>query len=237
MIPPTDGLTNTAPGDSTRHTVTAMSDHITVTGTGRASASPDVVAVRVRIECESEVVASALSGCTDAVGAALEVASRLDLPPGDRQTTMIGIHQRFDNEGRQVVGHTAFQALTLLVRDHERVGDLLTGLADAVGNGLRVEDISLEISDVTHLQQAAREAAFADARTRAQDYARLAGRTLGRVRTLTEESVLTQPYPRFAREALASTADGMPVETGESSVTQSVTVTFALRRDVDRTQA
>lgn len=207
-----------------------MSDHITVSGTGVASATPDCVAVQVRIESESESVATALSDCSERVTAALAAADALDIAPRDRQTTTIGVMQRYDAEGRRVVGYTAFQALALRTRDRGRVGDLLTALADAAGDSLRVEDVSLELSDVAELQRLAREAAHADARARAEHYAELSGRRLGRIRRLHEGGEPGRPQPRFAREAMAMAAASMPVESGESAVSQTVTVTWALTK-------
>lgn len=207
-----------------------MADHITVTGNGAANAAPDCVAVQVRVEFEAESVTEALATCSEKVAAALSAADEAGVGTRDRQTTTIGVHQRYDNEGRKVVGHTAFQSFTLRVRERDRVGDLLSTLATTAGDSLRIEGVSLELSDPTALQELAREAAFADARTRADHYARLAGRELGRVREVSEGAPPAGPMPRFALMARESAPVSMPIEAGESAVSQSVTVTWALTK-------
>lgn len=207
-----------------------MADHITVTGTGQASATPDRVAAQVSIVCESESVADALATCADRVAATLDAASELGISPADRQTTTIAVQQQYDREGRTVVGYTVVQGLRIRVRDPQLVGALLTSFATAAGDTLRVDGVFLELSDIAELERLAREAAFEQARIRAEHYASLAGRRLGRVRELVEGSPVAGPMPRMARMAMEVTAAGMPVEVGESSVSRSITATWALTK-------
>src|SRR5690606_33655505 len=55
-----------------------------------------------------------------------------------------------------------------------------------VGSLPHVESVTLEVADETALHRRAREAAFADARQRAELYASLAGRTPGAVHLVSE---------------------------------------------------
>ena len=204
-----------------------MSDHVEVTGGGAASAVPDVVVVDARIQAHADDVATALADASGSVSRALQAAADHGVAGHDRSTRGIGVNPRWDPQGQGVVGYTAFQALRLVVRDRDRVGDLLGALAGAAGDAFGLDGVTLEVSDRGPLQVLAREAAFEDARARATQYAELAGRRLGPVLRVREGGGLEPPVPRFARAALDS-AGGMPVEAGESSVTASVTVRFGL---------
>jgi uncharacterized protein YggE len=139
----------------------------------------------------------------------------------------MGVNPRWDREGQRVVGYTAHHALRLVVRDRERVGDVIGAMAGAAGDAFGLDAVTLEVADPAPLLVRAREAAFEDARSRADQYASLAGRALGPVLRVTEGGGLEPPVPRFARAAM-DVAGGLPVEAGESSVTATVTVRFGL---------
>jgi uncharacterized protein YggE len=205
-----------------------MTDHVEVTGSGAASAVPDVVVLDARVQCEAADVAGALSAAGERVVAALQAAADHGVTERDRRTTGMGVATRWDRDGRVVVGYTSHQSLRLLVRDRERVGDLIRALAGAAGDAFGLDGVTLEVADPAPLLERAREAAFEDARARAEQFAGLAGRPLGPVLRVTEDHDRPVPSPRFAAKAVMEATGGMPVEAGESTVTASVTVRFGL---------
>ena len=205
-----------------------MTDHVEVTGQGAASAVPDVVVLDARVQCEAGDVARALSAAGERVVAAMQAAADHGVGEGDRRTTGMGVASRWDHEGRAVVGYTAHQSLRLLVRDRDRVGDLLRALAGAAGDAFGLDGVTLEVADPAPLLERARTAAFADARNKAEQFATLAGRSLGPVLRVREDHDRAMPMPRFAAKAAMDVGGGMPVEAGESTVTAAVTVRFGL---------
>jgi uncharacterized protein YggE len=205
-----------------------MSDHVEVLGSGSASAVPDVVVLDARVQCEAPDVAAALGATTGRVATALQAVADHGVAPADRRTTGIGVSTRWDREGHEVVGYTAFQTLRLLVRDRDRVGDLIRTLAGAAGDAFGLDGVTLEVADPAPLLERARTAAFQDARAKAEQYAGLAGRPLGPVLRVVEEPDRGMPVPRFAAKAAMDVGGGMPVEAGESSVSATVTVRFGL---------
>ena len=64
------------------------------------------------------------------------------------------------------MGFEARHGLVIAVADLAVAGRMLARLAEAVGNRLVVESVSLEVGDPVAARTAAREVAFADARTR-----------------------------------------------------------------------
>jgi hypothetical protein len=206
-----------------------MSDHVEVIGSGTASAVPDVVVLDARVQCEATDVAGALGAATGRVTTALQAAADHGVAAADRRTTGMGVSTRWDREGHGVVGYTAHQSLRLLVRDRDRVGELIKALARGAGDAFGLDSVSLEVADPAPLLVRAREAAFEDARAKAQQYADLSGRRLGPVLRVVEEPDRGMPVPRFAaKAAMDGPAGGMPVEAGESSVGATVTVRFGL---------
>jgi uncharacterized protein YggE len=125
-----------------------------------------------------------------------------------------------------VAGYEASLSLTVRLLDLARVGSVLVAAVDAGGDGARVEGISFTHRDPSSLQREARDAAYADARAKAEQYAGLAGVALGEVRHVAEAGPGVAPGPRAMR-AMAEAA-APPVDAGEGQVTASVTVTWSL---------
>ena len=205
-----------------------MPDHVDVLGSGTPSAGPDVVVLDARVQCEAADVAGALGAATSRVTTALQAVADHGVAAADRRTTGLGVATRWDRDGSGVVGYTAYQSLRLLVRDRERVGDLINALAGAAGDAFGLDGVTLEVADPAPLLERARTAAFADARAKAEQYAALAGRPLGPVLRVTEEPDRGMPVPRFAAKAAMEVGGAMPVEAGESAVSATVTVRFGL---------
>lgn len=205
-----------------------MIDHVEVTGSGVHHVVPDLVIVRARVQCDAADVAGALEQASSRTAAALQAAADHEVASRDRRTDDVGIHPRHDQQGQAVIGYTAYQALHLTVRDTTRVGALLKALAGAAGDALAVDGIELGAEHSPTAVAAAREAAFADARARASQYATLAGATLGKVVAIREGGVEdSRPRPMMSRAADAF-GGAMPVEGGTHAVSTSVTVRWEL---------
>jgi uncharacterized protein YggE len=202
-----------------------MTGHLEVSGRGRASAVPDVVRIQTGVRCDADDVSSALADASARAAALAQAARDHGVGDTDLRTTGTGVQPRHDREGATVVGYTAYQQLAVTVRDPTRVASLVDAFAGVAGNALTIDSIGLEVADPEPLLAAARDAAFADARAKAEQYAALAGRGLGKVERLSDV-VEGGAQPRFAR--MAAGAAEMSVELGENTVTASVVVRWEL---------
>ncbi|KQZ90780.1 hypothetical protein ASD62_17260 [Phycicoccus sp. Root563] len=198
-----------------------MSSQIEVSGTGRASAVPDVVRLRVGVRVDADDVSTALSDAGSRASGLGQAARDHGVAPADLRTTDTGVHPRHDPQGVTVVGYTAYQNLSVTVRDADLVGTLVEAFVGAAGNALTIDHIGLDVADPEPLHARAREAAFLDARTKAEQYAALAGRELGKVRALCDV-VQGGPQPRMAM--MAGRVADTSVELGEHTVTATVVV-------------
>lgn len=205
-----------------------MTDHVEVTGHGAHHVVPDLVIVRVRVQCEARDVATALAESSTRTAAAFQAAADHGVAAADRRTEDIGIHPRHDQDGRKVVGYTAYQALRLTVRDRDRVGDLLQALAGAAGDALAVDGIEMGADQSDAALAGAREAAFEDARVRASHYARIAGVELGKVLVIHEGGLDDRPPRPMMARAAGALAASMPVEGGTQAISTTVTVRWSL---------
>ena len=199
-----------------------MDRTVTVTGQGSAQVVPDTAVVRLAAGHRAADVAQALAGVDDAVGTLGAVARRFT-EPRRIQTTELGIWPAYDDGGRPS-GYEARHGLRVVVADVGVAGEMLTALVAEVGDALRVDGVSLEVADPGPAVRDAREAAFADARSRGEHLAGLAGARLGAVLAVLEGDAVPAPVARAAM----SMAKDASFEPGEQAVGAAVTVTWEL---------
>lgn len=199
-----------------------MDRTVTVTGRGSAQAVPDTAVVRLAANHRAADVAQALAGVADAVGTLGAVARRFT-EPRRVQTTELTVWPAYDETGRPS-GYEARHGLRVVVADLTVAGQMLTALAAEVGDALRVEGVTLEVARPDPAVRDAREAAFADARTRGEHLAGLAGATLGAVVSLHESDTSAAPGPHGAM----AMAKDVSFEPGEHALGAAVTVTWEL---------
>jgi len=196
---------------------------VTVTGQGEARVTPDSAVVRVSAVHRASGVAEALAGADSAAETIASTAREFTTPERVGSTSLQIWNQH--DEADRPAGFQARHSLVVRCPDIASAGGLLTALADAVGDRLEVEGVSLEVADQSAAHVAAREAAYADAVERATHLATLAGTDLGDVQDVVEGGGFGGGPVRMAK-AVSAHASFQP---GETSVGSSVTVTFRLR--------
>ena len=201
-----------------------MTRIVTVTGQGSARVVPDVAVVRLAAAHRAADVASALAGVDAAISTAGAVARRFT-DPARVASTDLSVWPAYDNQGAPA-GFEARHGLRVLVPDLAAAGALLTALAAEVGDALRVEGVALEVADPGPAERDAREAAYADARGRAEHLAALAGTGLAEEVSVVEGGggigVAEAPLAFEAR------AKDVSFEPGERAVTSTLTITWRL---------
>jgi uncharacterized protein YggE len=196
---------------------------VTVTGQGEARVVPDSAVCRVAAAHRATGVAEALAGADSAARQIVETA-RQHTTPERVGSTSVQIWPTHDDQGAPT-GYEATHSLTIRCPDIEAAGALLTALAGSVGERLRIEGVSLEVTDRSAAETAAREAAYADAVARGTHLAELAGAELGEPQDVVEGGAVSGA-PRQAKRMAMHAAS---LEPGEQAITASVTVAFQLR--------
>ncbi|MDN5768785.1 MAG: SIMPL domain-containing protein [Humibacillus sp.] len=203
---------------------------VTVIGSGSVQVSPDVVRLYLRVGHDAPDVAAALSGATQGITSVIEAVRAAEVADSDIRTLDASVNQRWDNTGNPV-GFTAQQQLSVVVRRLDATGEILEAGAAAVGNALLVDQVRLDVYARDDAERQARDAAFANAQSKAEQYAALAGCRLGvalGVAELGATPVGAQRQKGFAA-SMSMAASGMPVEGGDLDVSTSITVTWELR--------
>jgi uncharacterized protein YggE len=113
----------------------------------------------------------------------------------DIRTTGVSVEptNRYSGGQELISGYAATVRLALKVRHINIAGQENSATATAARNAVRIGGITMSVADPTSLEAQARAQAIADARAKAEDFARAVDRRLGEVEVV-EESEPTQDY-------------------------------------------
>lgn len=203
---------------------------ITVVGSGTAAARPDTAEVSAGVVTQAATAAQALAQNNAAMEKVIKAATAAGIAEKDVQTTNVSVvPQR--RQGRQepqppdIIGYEVSNQVRIKVRDLTVLGRLLDALVGQGANALG--GISFSVGEPAPVLDQARTNAMADARRKAEVYARAAGATLGPLLSIREGAA---PVPRFGGEMpRMMAASPVPVAPGEQEFQASITVTYALR--------
>ena len=112
------------------------------------------------------------------------------------------------------------------IRQIDKLGEILDLLITA--GATDVGNIEFLVSDPSKALDQARDAAIADARRKAEVYARAAGIRLGQVEWITEQSGFGPAVPFRAQGASAARAAAVPIATGDDTLEVTITVGFTI---------
>lgn len=201
---------------------------ITVTGQGQVSRAPDMATINVGVSHQDVRADVAMQMVTGALNTMISALENSEIAPQDMQTQGLSLqamrdHKSTQSGGPRLVGFLASSQLSLRVRVLDDLGDVLTALVAAGANDMR--GIGFDLSNPQTAQDAARRAAIADARARAELYARAAGVSLGQVLSISEGAGAA-PQPEMMRSAMAG---AVPIAAGEVTLRAQVQVTWELQ--------
>lgn len=198
---------------------------ITVVGHGEASGSPDVFMATVGVSVRSRRIAGVMADVKAKARAVIDAVIDAGVAADDVRTAWMSVHPQFD--GNRITGYAADNSVRITVRDLSKVSDVLDKAVTAGGEAAQLSGVSFDLQDSTALATLARERAFSDAKTRAEQYAALAGRTLGKVLRIDETGGTASPHPR-AEFAMLRASSGPPVEACQHAVSAAITVAWEL---------
>lgn len=214
---------------------TAPVPGITVEGSARITGHPDTLTATVGVEVERPTVQEALDAGNAGAQRVIDAVREAGVAEEDVQTAQFQVHPRYEQQPSDepvIRGYLVSNLLEIRVRDVDRAGEVLAAATEAGDQDARVQGIRFSLEDNDALVAQARDQAFADARARAEDYARLAGRELGAVVSIDETFTPAVPSEQFAGEAAAldeaRAGAPVPVRPGQQEVEVRVTTVWSL---------
>jgi uncharacterized protein YggE len=203
-----------------------VTDSVLVTGAGAVSGEPDTLIANFAVETTAPTVYDALGRAGTAATQMRDALVRAGLTSGDLQTSNISISSQRDNDGK-VTGYTVNQGIQATFRDLPKAGAIMSGAIAASGDAARLEGVWFSIEHDAALMAEARSKAFADARAKAELYARETGRPLGRVIKISE--VGPGDVAPGGYDSRVGASSPVPIEPGRLQLTATVTVQWALQ--------
>lgn len=211
---------------------------VNVSGTGVVNAQPDLAVVTLGVETQAEAAAAALAQNSEQVQALLDTLTAAGVAEEDIQTQTVRLQPQYaqppdPNQPQasdqpttpEIIGYVATNTVEARVRDLNSVGEVLDAAVQAGAN--QIQGIRFDLSDPTAVLDQAREAAWQDARRKAEQLAALADAALGPVLTISEFSQTPIPLAQDVT-ALRAAEAAVPVQPGTQQVQVNVQVTWQL---------
>lgn len=212
----------------------AAGNTVTVDGTGKAAGAPGALDLQLEVQVTANDAAAALSSASSAMTRVQQSLRSSGVKSADLQTSGVSLQPNYDygNNGGspRLTGFVADESLLATLRSVSSAGATINAVVRAGGDAVRIDGVQLDLGPNSALMSEARASAFADAKAKAEQYAGLAGRSLGAVLSVTETAPATQPQPYGGLTPAASAAGAaVPVQPGTQSVSVDVQVVWALQ--------
>jgi uncharacterized protein YggE len=201
---------------------------VVVTGEGSISVPPDYGRIRAGVTTRAKTAKEATEANTRLMTAVIAALRDAGVEQKDIQTSQFSVFPvyapREPNTEPKLSGFSASSQLGVTIRQLASAGAILDRLITAGAND--IGNVEFLHADTSKKLDAAREAAIADARRKAEVYARAAGLALGRVVWITEDSGYAPPVEMKMMRAASLAASPVPVSAGEDTLQVRITVGF-----------
>lgn len=199
---------------------------VSVVGEGRAANTPDIATLQLGVETTDATLTIAQSDNNRRSATLRARLHELGIEARDIQTSGYNVGQDHGPEGP--IGYRVSNMIRITVRALDRVGTILDGAIEAGAN--RVHHVGFGALDSIEAQHQAREAAMADAHSKAAHYAALAGARLGPVLAIVEVGAKPPPF-MHATAPMRALRTTIPIDPGEGVSTVAIQVSYALLPD------
>jgi uncharacterized protein len=205
---------------------------ITVSGRADVAGTPDTLRLDLSVVATASSVSEALASANRSADAVQKSLLANGVQRRDLQTSGLSIQPEYDysnGAAPRLKGYQVSESVSAKLRNLGRAGNAVGQAVSAGGNAVRVNGISLDLEETSALVSSARDRAFADAKAKAEQYARAAGRSLGEVMSITEDVSSPSPIPVLYAALDSAKVAGVPIQPGSQDVSVSVTVVFTMR--------
>jgi len=202
---------------------------ISVSGEAEISVPPDLAQIEGGVTSDAKTAREASDANNAAMGKVLLALKGAGIDEKDYQTSRLSL-QPLNSSSKPsgpptIVGYRASNRVTVRLRDVAKVASVIDTLVGAGAND--IGGINFMVSQASKWLDEAREKAIADARRKAEIYAKAAGVSLGAPISIVEGAA---PGPVFrGRMAAPMAALPPPIAQGEETLSISVNVTWAIK--------
>ena len=211
---------------------TTKADTFSVSGEGKVTMLPDIAVISVGVTAQANTVTKVQQDLNTKINAMSAAIKKLGIDEKDIKTTYYNISPTYDYSAssQRITGYQANSNLTIKVRKIDTVNGVIDAATAAGAN--EVSGVHFDVDDKTKAENQAREAAVADAKSKAEAAAKAAGFKLGRVINYSEGGG-SSPRPMMFDEAkslpIAGGGEPTQVEPGSSELSVSVTLSYEIQ--------
>jgi hypothetical protein len=207
--------------------------HLTVQGTGQAKGTPDVLTAVFGFSSSAASATAALSQNNGEVNQALVALSSKGVAQSDVQTTGLTLAPQYvyPKGVPTLTGYAVTNTVAATLRDTKTAGDAIDAVVNATGDAANINSLNFSFANPAQLEDQARSHAVHQAVAHAAAMAAAAGRRLGPVCSLTDNTQpsLLEPYASAGLSMTNDHAGAVPVEPGSQTESDQVTMVYALR--------
>lgn len=203
---------------------------ISVTGEATVSVAPDQAQIDGGVTSDARTAREASDANNAAMGKVLLALKGAGIEEKDYQTSRLSLQPQFatpskaSERAQGILSFRASNRVTVKIRDVTKVANVIDVLVSAGAN--EIGGIHFTVTQASKVLDEAREKAIADARRKAEIYAKAAGVTLGEPISISEEGA---PVPLYRGKMAAPMAAGAPVAQGEETLSVTVSVSWAIK--------
>ena len=206
-----------------------MPPAISVIGEASIQVPPDLATIDGGVSTDAKTAKEAAAANAEAMTKVMQALKASGIKEQDLQTSRLSLLPQYAAPSRpgpnSLTGYRASNRVTVRLTDVNKVAGVIDTLVSAGAN--EIGGINFSVASTSKLLDEARDKAMADARRKAEIYARAAGVTLGAPLSIAEDTTQgPSPYRRMAT-GLAAAA---PVAPGEETLSVNVSVSWAIKQ-------
>jgi uncharacterized protein len=200
---------------------------ISVTGEATVLVPPDLAQVEAGVSSDAKTAREASEANNAAMGKLLLALKAANIDQKDIQTSRLSLQPQYvpNRPGPSAVaGYRASNRVTVRLHDVSKVASIIDTLVGA--GATEIGGINFMVSQASKLLDDARTKAIADARRKAEIYAKAAGVELGAPISIAEEG---SAPPVFRAKMATAPMVATPVAQGEETLSVTVSVSWAIK--------
>ncbi len=228
-------------------TSTPYARTVTVEGDGKVTVKPDIARISLSVASTAKTVKEVTEANNKSMTAVINELKNLGIEAKDIMTFSYDLYPQYDYNTPvyydekpepaklpEIIGYSLTQSLDVKVRDLTKT-DQVIDLATKAGAN-QVGSLYFDIDELAPIKAEARKLAFEKAREKADQMARAAGVSLGRVVTFSESDYggyypMVQYATNYSSRDMMVGAEMAPapaVEAGSKDVTVNISVTYEI---------
>ena len=202
---------------------------ISVSGEAHISVPPDLAQINAGVTSDARTAREASDVNNAAMGKVLLALKGAGIDEKDYQTSRLSLQPQYSvakqSSPATVIGYRASNRVNIRLRDITTLANVIDTMVGA--GATEIGGINFMVSQSSKLLDDAREQAIADARRKAEIYAKAAGVALGLPLSISEGGAF---QPVFRARMAVPVAASAPVAQGEETLSVSVSVTWAIKQ-------